>query len=751
MSDHRNVEDSRFLQGRGRYTANLAHDDVCHLVFARSTVAHAVIGNIYASAAEQAPGVIAVFTASNLGLETQPPELPGLNAGMVRDLLARTHVRFVGEPYAAIVARSAAEAADAIEFVEITYEPLPVVVDIDDALSDQVLLHPAAGTNTALEMGAGDAFDHDEIRVEATIRHSIVAPTPLEGRSALARPSDGKLTMWVSGQGPHPYRDRIAGVLGMARDDVRVVCPDVGGGFGGKAIPHPEELIVAQVARLLGVPILWVDTRTESMLSLGPSRGQQQHIVLSGRRDGTITGVEMDITQDSGAYPRLGAYMTNMARLMLPGPYQIPRVHLRARSVVTNTNPHLAFRGAGQPEYASAVEHVVDKYARRLGLDPLEVRRRNLIRTDSFPYSSPTGVVYDSGDYERALDLLSAHVDYRGLREQQATRRQDGLRALGIGVATFVESCSTSNQAEWGRVVVNHDATVDAWTGTSPHGQGHETTWATLIERELGVSTADIRVHFGDTDHFESGTVTGGSRSVQTGGIALTHSAIEVREQARRVAADLLEAKIDDVVYNRDNTRFHVQGTPARFIELAVAAQQGSNGCIEAALRYEPTGNTISFGAYVAVVEVDTETGKVDLQRFVAVDDCGTVINHTIVEGQVHGGVAQGIGQALFEEIVYDRDGNLLTTNFADYTIPSAAELPDIEALLVETPSPRNVLGAKGVGESGPIGALPAVLNAIVDALTPLGVTFVDMPATPERVWRAIQSAKAPPSPPQPR
>ncbi|HUP76508.1 MAG TPA: molybdopterin cofactor-binding domain-containing protein [Acidimicrobiales bacterium] len=317
-------------------------------------------------------------------------------------------------------------------------------------------------------------------------------------------------------------------------------------------------------------------------------------------------------------------------------------------------------------------------------------------------------------------------------------------RALGIGVATFVESCSTSNQAEWGRVVVNNDATVDAWTGTSPHGQGHETTWATLIERELGVAPADIRVHFGDTDHFESGTVTGGSRSVQTGGVALTHAAIEVREQARRVVADLLEAKIDDVVYDRANTGFHVRGTPARFIELAVAAQQQPNGCIEAALRYEPTGNTISFGAYLAVVEVDTETGQVDLQRFVAVDDCGTVINHTLVEGQVHGGVAQGIGQALFEDIVYDRDGNILTSNFADYTIPSAAELPDIEALLVETPSPRNVLGAKGVGESGPIGALPAVLSAIVDALTPLGVTFVDMPATPERVWRAIQSARRP-------
>ena len=468
--------------------------------------------------------MLAVFTASNLGLETQPPELPGLNARMVRDLLARTHVRFVGEPYAAIVARSAEEAADAVEFVEVTYEPLPVVVDIDDALSDQVLLHPAAGTNTALEMGTGDAFDHDEIRVEATIRHSIVAPTPLEGRSALARPSDGKLTMWVSGQGPHPYRDLISRALGMAREDLRVVCPDVGGGFGGKAIPHPEEMIVAQVARRLGVPILWVDTRTESMLSLGPSRGQQQHIVLSGRRDGTITGVEMDITQDSGAYPRLGAFMTNMARLMLPGPYQIPRVHLRARSVVTNTNPHLAFRGAGQPEYASAVEHVVDKFARRLGLDPLEVRRRNLLRADCFPYTSPTGVIYDSGDYERALDLLSADVDYRGLREQQATRRQDGLARAWASVSPPSSSRARRRTKPSGAaVVVNHDATVDAWTGTSPHGQGHETTWATLIERELGVSTADIRVHFGDTDHFESGTVTGGSRSVQTGGVA-SHS-----------------------------------------------------------------------------------------------------------------------------------------------------------------------------------------------------------------------------------
>ena len=383
-------------------------------------------------------------------------------------------------------------------------------------------------------MGAGEAFAHDEIRVEAMIRHSTVAPAPLEGRSALAHVVDGTLTIWVSGQGPHPYRELIARALGMDRSDLRVICPDVGGSFGGKAIPHPEEMIVAQVARLLGLPISWVETRTESMLSLGPSRGQQQHIVLSGQRDGTITGIEMDITQDAGAYPRLGAFMPNMARLMLPGPYHIPQVHLRARSVVTNTNPHLAYRGAGQPEYASAVEHLVDRFAHVLDRDPLDVRRQNLLRADCFPYSSPTGAVYDSGDYERALDTLASHSDYGGLRAQQTAWRRDGnSRALGIGVATFVESCSTSNQAEWGRVVVNQDASVDAWTGTSPHGQGHETTWATLIERELGVATADIRVHFGDTDHFESGTVTGGSRSVQTGGVALTHATIEVREHAR--------------------------------------------------------------------------------------------------------------------------------------------------------------------------------------------------------------------------
>lgn len=729
-------EDQRLLRGDSCYLADIQPWGA-HAVFVRSTVAAAHIASIDVSAARAAPGVVAVLTGHDLGLAPAAPDLPALNQSMTRAWLATEVVRFVGEPIALVVAESLALAHDAAELVEVAYELGSPVVGIRSAVGGSVLVHPAAGTNECLRFeptGAVDGAGSVEVVVE--LDQPKVSPAPLEGRGARASWDGSVLTLCASTQGVHPYRGAVAKALGVDPSAVVVRSLDVGGSFGGKGQAHIEEIIVARAAQLCGRTVQWVDERSESIATLGHSRGQQQHLVLRGDDDGTIRSLDYTVVQDSGAYPRLGAFMSNMSRLMLPGPYRIPSVRVDATSVVTNTNPHVAYRGAGQPEYALAVEGAIDRFARRVGLDPLELRRRNLVTATEFPYTSATGMVYDSGDYPAALARLAEVSGYEALRREQAARRSSG-QPLGIGVATFCESCSTSNQPEWGRVTVNADGTVDAYLGTSPHGQGHETVFAGLICAELGDGLV-IRMHHGDSTQFESGTVTGGSRSAQTGGLAITKSVQAARAAGARVAAQLLEAAEADIVYDRATLSFSVAGTPARRVGLFEAAAGGEGGCLDAALKFEPSGGTISFGAYLAVVEVDTETGKVELLRFVAVDDAGRVLNHQIVEGQVHGGVVQGIGQALYEEIVYDADGTLRTSNFTDYLIPSAADVPPIEAYLVETPSPRNELGVKGIGESGPIGALPVVINAVVDALAHLGVEQVPIPASPENVWRAI-------------
>jgi carbon-monoxide dehydrogenase large subunit len=545
--------------------------------------------------------------------------------------------------------------------------------------------------------------------------------------------------MWISGQGPHPHRDGIAPAFGIDRDRVRVMCPDVGGSFGAKAYPYPEEVLTAWVARAIGRSARFVEERTESMASLGHGRAQLQDIALTGTRDGILLGVSMRVVQDCGSYPMLGAFLPNMTRMVLTGPYRIPHAHFSASSVVTNTNPVVAYRGAGQPEAAAAMERIIDRFAAEVGLDPVEVRRRNLLERDEFEYTNAAGLVYDSGDYRAGLDLLLDVGEYDELRSEQAARRERGdTKQIGIGVALFVESCSTSNHHEHARVQVDAEGSIEVWTGTSPYGQGHATTWAMLAADELGGGAADIDVQHGDSDWFATGTVTGGSRSVQVGGVAVRRAARELRLAAARLAADLLEADPADIVYDVVNRRFHVIGAPAIAVTLADVARAQPGGCLDAVTRFDPSGGTCSSGAYLAVVEVDVETGAVSVVRFVAVDDAGVIVNPQLVAGQVHGGVVQGIGQALHEHVVYDDEGTLRTANFADYGLPTAVESPCIETATIETPSPRNELGAKGVGESGPIGATPAVHNAVVDALSHLGVRHVDLPLTPERVWSAI-------------
>ncbi len=747
------VEDRRLLTGQGRFVANLAPTlapDAAVVWFVRSPVAHARVRRVATEAAGTAPGVFGVFTAGDLGLVARPPDLAALEQRMTRVALADDVVRFAGEAVVAVVADTMAHAIDAAELVELDLEPLAAVVTIDAAARDDVLVHPDAGTNVALRFarveggrGAGAGAAADAVVAQRLVtRQPRVAIAPLEGRSVLAQWHDDQLTVHTSGQGPHPHRAAYAAFLGIDVAQVRVVCTDTGGAFGAKAIPYPEELVVALLARRLERPLLYVETRTESMAALGHARGQQQTLDLTATRDGRFLATDLRVLQDCGAYPRLGAFMPNMSRLMHTGPYDIAAAAFEATSVTTNTNPTVAYRGAGQPEAATVMERAVDRMARTLGIDPIELRRRNLVPDAAFPFTNPAGLVHDTGAYGRGLDLLCDVAGIEALRADQMARRTRGDTVqLGIGVACFVESCSTSNQPEHARVRVDADGSVLVQSGTTPSGQGHETLWAGIVARELGVPVAQVRCATGDSAWFPSGTVTGGSRSVQVGGEAVRLAAVAVRDEARRLAADLLEAAIDDIVYDTARAAFHVAGAPSRTIALAAAAAAHVDGCLDRVLRFDPTSGTVSFGAYLAVVEVDLETGAVRLVRFVAVDDAGTVLHPALFEGQVHGGVAQGIAQALFEEIVYDEDGTLRTANFLDYAMPAATELPFLEAHVIETPTPHNVLGAKGVGESGPIGAVPAVQNAVVDAIAHLGIDHVDLPLTPARVWRAIRDA----------
>jgi carbon-monoxide dehydrogenase large subunit len=739
------IEDDRFLRGAGRFVANL-RPDAASVVFVRSAVAHARLASVDVSLARALPGVLGAFTAADVDLPPIAPMVPVVDQAMVRRHLADDVVRFVGEPVAVIAATSYAVALDAAELVDVRYDQLPAVVDVEGALRDDVVLHPSAGSNVALSIGPlGDeaVIARGEVTVHLRQHNPRVAIAPIEGRAVLADWDDDRLTVWISGQGPHPYRDALAPAFGLDPERVRVICPDVGGGFGAKAYPYPEEAVTAWVARAIGRPACFLETRSESMASSGHGRAQLQDIALTGRRDGTLLGVSLRVVQDCGAYPMLGAYLPNMTRMVLTGPYRIATAHFSATSVVTNTNPVVAYRGAGQPEAAAAMERAIDRFAAEVGLDPVEVRRRNLVAADEFPFTNAAGLVYDSGDYAAGLDRLLDIARYEELRAEQVARRARGdTRLLGLGVALFIESCSTSNHHEHARVRVAADGSIDVWTGTSPYGQGHATTWAMLVAEELGGRVEDIEVRHGDSDWFPTGTVTGGSRSVQVGGVAARRAAREVRQSAAKLAAELLEANPADIEFDLARRRFHVAGTPDIAVTLAEVAAAQPGGCLDAVLRFDPSGGTCSSGAYLAVVEVDAETGGVTVVRFVAVDDAGVIVNPQLVEGQVHGGVVQGIGQALHEHVVYDEQGTLRTGNFADYGLPTAVESPCVETATVETPSPRNELGAKGVGESGPIGATPAVHNAVVDALSHLGVRHVDLPLTPENVWRAVNGIR---------
>jgi carbon-monoxide dehydrogenase large subunit len=756
------TEDPKFLTVGGTYVADLGIEGAVAVTYVRATMAHARITSIDISEALAAPGVIGVFTAADIDLAPLPAVMGMAPAAFSRPFLATGVVRFVGEPVAVVLTERRDQGEDAIELVYVDYDPLPAVAELADALAGDILLFPEAGSNTV--MGLADLaamgmlgenpviepdehlFDGCDVVVRQEIVNRRVAPCPLEVRGSIARwEADGRLTFWTSTQAPHGGRGTIARIYGLEETQVHVIAPDVGGGFGAKIASYPEELLLPWLARRVGRPVAWTETRSESMVGLGHGRGQRQVGEMGGTRDGRIQAYRLRVLQEAGAYPDMAAFLPFFTRAMLPGVYDIERLECHFSSLVTNTTPVVAYRGAGRPEAAAAVERMIDVFAAELGMDPAEVRRRNFIPPFSEPIMTPVGSAYDSGAYEAALDRALETAGYADLRAEQSARRAAGDPvALGIGLAVYVEVTGGGIPGEYGSVEIRPDGSALVRTGSSPHGQGHATAWSMLVSDQTGIPMDRIEVVHGDTDLVPRGNGTMGSHSLQHGGVAVLEATQAVVEQARNVAAQLLEASPDDIVVDTASGRLHVIGTPTAGRTWAeVASAAAPNGGMSAEVDMASKGNTYPFGAHVAVVDVDTETGKVVVRRLIAVDDAGRLLNPLLAEGQVHGGLAQGIAQALLEEVRYDGDANPLTTNLADYTFVSAAELPSFETVHMETPTPLNVLGAKGIGESGSIGATPAVQNAVVDALAHLGVRHVDMPTTPERVWAAIREATA--------
>ena len=741
-------EDPKFLTTGGVYVDDMHAEPLlagaAHVTFVRSQMAHATILGIDISAALQAPGVIAVHTAASLGLA---PETSSYNAGVSRTLLASDRVRYVGEPVAVVVTEHANQGEDAADLVVIDYEPLEVLIDIESAMTSSTLIYPDAGSNIVVDSTVwgmpdvtGDDFFSDcEVVVKGRFVNQRLAPCPLEVRGSAVAWVDGRLFQWISTQHAQGVRDQIN--KSDATSHVRVITPDVGGGFGAKISAYPEEIVLGRLALAVNRPLRWRETRSESMVSLGHGRAQLQYITLGGNRDGKVLAYRLEAIQDSGAFVDVGAVLAPACtRPMSSGVYAIPKIECRTKSVVTNTTPIVAYRGAGRPEATAAIERAMDMFAAEIGIDAAEVRRRNLIGKFMQPHTTAIGQEYDVGDYEGALDLVLAAANYADLRKEQAARRARGDRnQLGIGVSVYVEITSGGTNHEDARIEVLPDGRAIVYTGTSPHGQGHVTAWSMIASEHTGIAMDKIDVVWGDTDLIPEGLGTYGSRSLQLGGAAVHETAIKLVEQAKAFAASQLEAAESDIVLDKERGVFHVAGTPAKSTSWGdLASSRANDGGLAYAHRFTSGGATFPFGAHVAVVEVDTETGKVTHLRQIACDDAGTVLNPLLLEGQIHGGIAQGSAQALLEEFVYDADGNPKTGNLAEYAFISAVEAPQIELVAMATPTPRNPLGAKGVGESGTIGSTPAVQSAVVDAVAHLGVRHIDMPTTPERVWQAI-------------
>ncbi|MDG1877569.1 MAG: xanthine dehydrogenase family protein molybdopterin-binding subunit [Acidimicrobiales bacterium] len=743
-------EDPAFLTVGGKYVDDLAPSDALHAVFVRSLLAHADLIEVDTSNAATAPGVVAVFTAADLGFQAIPPEMPMLNQKMLRSALAIDRVRYVGEPIAVVLAESRETAVDAAELIYVDYEPLEPIMDPREAAKDHALLFPEAGTNTVFSLPSSgeELFADCEVVVDLEMLNPRLSVAPLEPRAGLASYSTetGRLTYWACTQFPHRTRDGLVGATGLAADQVHVITPDVGGGFGGKNANYPEDFAIAKASVQLGRPVRWTETRSESMVGIAHARALSYTVQIGGSRDGDITSYKCEVLQEGGAYPAIGSVLPMFVKIMATGVYDIPNVDVFANSVVTTTAPIGAYRGAGRPEATLVLERAVDAFATEIGMDPVEVRRRNFISPESFPFQTPTGADMDTGEYAAALDAVMAAADYDGLRAEQVRRLADSSASLlGIGWSAYVEIANPMGASEFGSVEVRPDGSALVLTGSSNHGQGHHTAFAQIAADVTGIPFDEIEVRHGDTDEVKRGGGTGGSRSLQVGGVAVNEAAIAVVEMAKDAAADMLEAARADIVLDIDSGTFAVTGTPATSLtwaEIVAHTHTGDNtGGLMAETDFQPPAATFPFGVHLSVVEIDRETGQVTPTRHVCCDDAGNIVNPTIVDGQVHGGVASGIAQALMEEFIYDEDGNPQTGNFMDYGFVSAAELPSFERLEMQTPTDRNPLGVKGVGEAGTIGATPAVQNAVVDALAHLGVRHVEIPCTAERVWRHLNGA----------
>ena len=752
------LEDPTLLTGEGEYLDDLKRAGMLHVSFVRSNAAYAKIVSIDVSAAQSAPGVVAVYHAGgdDLGL----PSFQGFSMlpdTLNRPIFASDVVRFVGDIVAAVVATSKAAAVDAADMVDVDLDAMQAIITAADGLKpDAPILFPAHGSNVCFgtEHGADvDPFEGADVIAEVTMVSQRLAGAPMENNGILADPQDdGTLTCWISHQAPHGAHAAISGMLGMEGADLRVVCPWVGGGFGPKAAVYVEYLVTAAAARKLNQPVKWAETRGEDMVSLVHGRDYVMTAKLGVKNDGTITGLEGDVTAAAGAYPAIGAILPMLTQMMSVGVYDIDKVKFVTRTVITNNTTVGAYRGAGRPEATQLIERVIDIAAAKIGMDPAEIRRKNFIAPDKFPLTTNTGGAYDSGEYEKALDAVLAASGYTELRGEQARRRAAGDKVqLGIGISTYVEiTAPVGLHIEWGACEIEDDGSATVFAGTSVHGQGHATAFAMLASEVLGIPMAKIKLVNSDTARVPRGSGTLGSRSLQTAGSAIFLASTEVLDRAKKIAAHLLEASAEDIVVGEGG--LHVAGTPSKsvsWVDLAAASKDSAKlpegiepGTLRHELDFDGTNSTFPFGAHVSVVEVDTETGKVTMLRHVAVDDCGRILNPMLVKGQQHGGIAQGAAQALFEWVRYDDIGNPVTASLLDYTVPSAAELPSFETSNTQTDSPRNPLGAKGIGESGTIGSTPAIQNAVCDALSPFGVIHVDMPCTPERVWAAIQGAR---------
>ena len=766
------TEDERFLTGRGAYVANMLPEGTVFAKFVRSTYAHARILHIDTARAAALPGVLGVFTAADLkgeiGSIFTAWLIPNSNLKTPPySALAKDVVRYAGEAVAVVVAEDPYVAEDARELVEVTYDPLPVVVDGEAAMkAGGPPLHAEAPNNIAfhwVNAGIGDVdavFKEADVLMSQRFVSQRLQPSAMEPRAAIAQyePGTKGLTLHVTSQNPHVHRLVLSLVLGVPEQRLRVVAPDVGGGFGSKIPVYPWEAVVCWLAMRLGRPVKWVEDRTENFLATTHGRDQVQYVDLAAKKDGTILGIKVKVVANMGAYLSTAApgIPTILFGFMPGGCYAIKAGKVEVTGVFTNTTPVDAYRGAGRPEALFIIERMVDILARKLGMDPAELRRKNLIPADKFPYQTALGLVYDSGNYERAMRKALDIVGYEKLRQEQGQARKEE-RLMGIGLSTYVEVCGLAPSAVstgtgfqgglWGSSTVRLSPTGKAtvYTGAHPHGQGEETTFAQIVSTELGLPLADIDVVHGDTKATPMGMGTYGSRATAVEGGSIALSARKVREKARKIAGHLLEVSEDDLEFV--DGKFTVKGVPTKgktIQEIAWAAYmagsmpKGVEPILEASTFYDPENFVFPFGTHICVVDVDKETGQVSIRRYVAVDDCGVQINPMIVEGQVHGGVLQGLAQAMLEQAVYDEHGNLLTSSFLEYLVPSSLEAPRIETDSTVTPSPHNPIGVKGVGETGAIASSQAFVNAVCDALAPYGVVHIDMPITPEKVWKAI-------------